>query len=393
MTITNRCDFSANIRRGFIAFLSLFACACSSPDAGERAPHQTQTVAGATEVARTAPELELGAISAFDVDSRGRMYVGERDRIAVLSDDGRLIRRFGREGGGPGEFQYVGNVVALTRDSLFVYDAGLQRISVFPPDSDKPAFTTNLFGSMVTVPSWAARVDGKGHVLASYQTAMGDVPGREGGRSVPEVLRLLNQDGSIAHDSVVLMRERQTLGIDNAEGRGFLQFPYARHTVFTVSPNGIIYHAWTDSLRFTATDLSGRTLRSFGRAHRPRAVTRHEVDSVANSMVGMRFSPQTVRTALARTGLTTWPAIRTFIADDQDRLWVMLTPERDDAEPEWTVFSGTGQELGTVHFPGAAGLLAVRGDQAYGVALDENDVPSIVRYRLEAAPPNAGRSP
>lgn len=373
--------------------LALLAGACHSAG-NDPAATPPESVYGAREVARTAPSVEFAGVSAIDVDSRGRILVGDGPQIVVLSPNAQVERRIGREGSGPGEFQHVSAIAALARDSLFVYDPGLRRVTIYAPGAETPAYSTQMSGTMTTVPYWA-RPAGGGRVVAAFKTAQGDVPGRENGAALPEVLRLLNADGSVARDSILLLRESEVLNIDYAQGRGVLYYPFARRSVFSLSRSGVVYHAWTDSLRFTAHGLDGRRLREFQVPHTPRPVTPQEFDSIVQALAHPPFSEQSVRRALGEVETRTWPAFRWFFVDDRERLWVALTPARGGADVEWIILGAAGEHLGSLRLPERVMLGAVRGNRAYGVARDENDVESIVVYEItsttDAPAAKAGR--
>jgi hypothetical protein len=322
----------------------------------------------------------------MDVDSRGRILIGDGAQVVVLSPDARVERRIGRQGHGPGEFQYVATIASLARDSLFVYDPGLRRVTVYPPGTERAAYSTQMSNGQTTLPYWARPAGTRGQIVAAFKTAHGDVPERQERTVVGDVLRLLNPDGSVVRDSVLVMRETQTLDIDNSEGRGVLHYPFARSSAFALSRGGVIYHAWTDSLHFTAYGLDGRRLREFRVPHTPRAVSSSEIDSTVQRLAKPPFSAATIRRALREADTRTWPAFRGFFVDDQERLWVALTPESDDADLEWLVLGPSGQRLGSLRLPQSVTLGAVRGDRAYAVARDENDVESIVVYQLTSTP-------
>jgi hypothetical protein len=371
-------------RRALILTFVLPAACESAP--GAVATAAPSAVYGAVEVARTPDTVEFGGISAIDVDGRGRILVGDGGEIVVLSPQGQVEKRIGRQGSGPGEFQYVGMVATIARDSVFVYDPGLRRISVYAPGADKPAYSTQMSTGQTSLPYWARPVGSRGQVVAAFKTAHGDVPERQNGTTPAEVLRLLNPDGSVARDSLVLMPEVQVLNIDNAEGRGILHYPFARSSAFALSRSGVIYHAWTDSLHFTAYALDGRRLREFRAPHTPRPVSTQEVDSIVQRLAQPPFSQATIRRALRDAGTRTWPAFHTFFVDDQERLWVALVPPRGAPDIEWEVLGPSGERLGSLRLPQSVTLGAVRGNRAYGVARDENDVESVVVYQLTASP-------
>jgi hypothetical protein len=65
-------------------------------------------------------------------DGRGRYYIARSEGVYVFDERGRYITRFGREGGGPGE--YIGNllVIPVRGDTLLIFDA--QRLTILSPD-------------------------------------------------------------------------------------------------------------------------------------------------------------------------------------------------------------------------------------------------------------------
>ncbi|HEX8392659.1 MAG TPA: hypothetical protein VF665_09925 [Longimicrobium sp.] len=365
-----------------VAALALLAAAWACGPR-EKTTDEPAAVAGLQEEMRTPPSVEFGAINAMTVDSRGRIFVGDGAQIVVLRPDGSVQARMGREGFGPGEFKWINTLAVLPRDSLYVYDSGLRRVTVYAAGGERPAYTTTLPGPEAVTPVTAKPAGGG--IVAAYQTALGDVPGREQGGRLPVILRLLNTDASIRSDSLVLLREPQALRIYNGEGRGHLFYPFARRSLFAVSPAGTVYEAWTDSLRFTAHALDGRTRWTVSEPFKPRPVTRHEMDSVVNALTGAPFSAQTVRRALRATGTQTWPALRSFLVDDRERLWVSLTPAREQRDVEWRVLTRRGR-AGTLRLPESVQLLAVRGERAYAIAHDEDDVQSVVVYRIQPGP-------
>jgi hypothetical protein len=68
-------------------------------------------------------------------DGRGILYTiaASRDKIAVFESTGRFVRYVGRRGSGPGEFRLASYLTIGPGDSLYVFDASHERISVFSP--------------------------------------------------------------------------------------------------------------------------------------------------------------------------------------------------------------------------------------------------------------------
>jgi hypothetical protein len=83
------------------------------------------------------PRAIPGAPIAAAGDSRGNIYVAfetEPYRVHVFDSRGQPLEVLGSRGGGPGEFRDISAIAIDTRDSIFVFDDGNARISVFAPD-------------------------------------------------------------------------------------------------------------------------------------------------------------------------------------------------------------------------------------------------------------------
>jgi hypothetical protein len=75
-----------------------------------------------TEISTVAPHL-------FLADGRLAGVDAQRQVLVVFSADGRSRREFGRKGAGPGEFEFIGDVVRGTGDTLLLNDYGNGRAS------------------------------------------------------------------------------------------------------------------------------------------------------------------------------------------------------------------------------------------------------------------------
>ncbi len=75
---------------------------------------------------RAAVRLEDGAIAVADG--------GAAQEVRLFAPDGTFLRRIGRRGGGPGEFDALAGLWALPGDTLVAYDARGDRVSYFSWD-------------------------------------------------------------------------------------------------------------------------------------------------------------------------------------------------------------------------------------------------------------------
>jgi hypothetical protein len=117
----------------------------------------------------------FGRVMDVALDSRGRIVVADdlRHRLTVFSADGRFLGSMGRRGRGPAEFESPWRVAVDARDSIFVWDVALARISVFAPD-------LSFARSFPVPPQWVINTirflpDGKLLVAAYARDAQGSL--------------------------------------------------------------------------------------------------------------------------------------------------------------------------------------------------------------------------
>jgi hypothetical protein len=93
---------------------------------------------------REGPGALEGRRSFVQVDSRGRYFVtySGATTILVFDSSGTFLSRIGRRGNGPGEFQRAFGLAISRQDSIFVFDNGTARLSVFDPQLSLARTTT-----------------------------------------------------------------------------------------------------------------------------------------------------------------------------------------------------------------------------------------------------------
>ncbi|HET7039878.1 MAG TPA: hypothetical protein VFH97_08310, partial [Gemmatimonadales bacterium] len=85
-----------------------------------------------------------------------------------------------------------------------------------------------------------------------------------------------------------------------------------------------------------------------------------------------------------------WPAYDDVRFDATGRLWVRRPVHPPDSLVPWDVFDAGGTYFGEVTSPRNLQIRLIEAHAVYGVTRDEFDVPSVVRYRIEA-PATTGR--
>jgi hypothetical protein len=363
----------------WLPLLVLAACGRDASRGAELVPLR------ARQLSLSPAALEFTDVRGLALDSRGNLLVGDLGgQVMELAPDGALRRRIGRKGSGPGEFDAVDAVHVLPGDSLFVFDASLERVTVFAPGADRPTRTVTLGTSSYVFPYWVAPAGTAGALFAAGRTAFGDTGGPGSASQQHESVRLLRPDGSLLRDSLLSVEQIEMLEF-HGEMEGAGVNPFGRRRIFAVGPGGRLYSAWNGALDVQLNGPDGRALSVLHPRVRvsARPVTSRERDSVVAAIGGGSLPPAAVRRAFAAAQTRSWPLFQEMFVDDSARVWLGLLGDRG-GPIHWCAFSADGTPSATLDLPANESLRMVRGARAYAVRRDHDDVPQVVVYALTA---------
>jgi hypothetical protein len=312
----------------------------------------------------------FGSVSNVAVAGDGHMFALDWDArdIKVLRPDGVLINSIGHEGQGPGVFQRPRDIDVARGDSLFVYDAGSRRISVFSPSGDVvygvPLETGGAAVEELMVPN-----DAPGFVLT---LASFPAPGSSEGEGTYTVQRI--DASGVPGDTLVTGPPRETISIDKGDFYVFHFVPFDVQPYVALGPAGHAHVGRTDSLRLNVYSLAGAHQRSVAIPHEPVPITDEEradkledTDSEVRSQVGDKM-PETK------------PAFRDVFLDDQGRYWFRRPTAHADST-DWWVGDPETDRVVTTRLSAAIDLQVVQDGYAYGRTTKEG-APALVRYRI-----------
>lgn len=310
----------------------------------------------------------------------GDIYVldtGEK-AVKVYSASGLFIRRFGRRGGGPGEFQLP---TSLRVDSVVrVSDLGQQRMSYFSlVGRHLQTLRTPEVGDAPLLNLTPLR---DGWIIGSTPARMGlTAGGRErSGSPYVEIVAVSStgrQDTLLRpHSGVSAFHPRRALApfgtLESHAGRG------GTHAVLGDSVVAIA-DGYSGEVRWYRMDRGGlepvrtRQLPSRSRPLAPddvRRIERQLYTEFPDLQRGFVIEPPP-RVSIATQAL--------FAADGS--LWIRNTAGKGHAHV-WTVFDPRGEIAFRLSLPAGFDLRHVRGDRLYGTARTENDAPVVHVYRL-----------
>ena len=335
----------------------------------------------------------------FDVDQWGRTWVYDNDAntILVFERDGTLVRRIGRTGAGPGEFRQNMGMIIRPDGGLAQWDGANGRITILD--------STGVYVESRAVPTTFGTMHG---LLGSPDGTIymrrpvteprpGEIMGRTG--LVPSL------PGGAFGDSLVLPDLPIARAVYVAEQGGGRQSRPARYgptDFFGLTAAGEIVQVNGGSYEVVIARRNGQAL-----------VIRRTLAVVPVDAEEREVEEAIITWGLRRTQPdwswngpplpTTKAPVSGIVPTRDGRLWVQvataseripdaqLVAPSDSTRPVmkhrmplvFEVFEADGTLLGRVAMPPATTLVDAQGEEAWGLATDEDGLPQVIRFRVE----------
>ncbi len=345
----------------------------------------------------------------------GRIVIDQQqDRNVRLFDaSGRSIGRFGRRGEGPGEFEntFIGGWVG---DSLWVHDLSQQRTTVITPDLafarvipdagiKPPVGQETRFPSSASSDRRAIYEDGTSLVAVLNFSAIPAGFDANGGGYFR-----VAADGTIRNSVVYFNQPTGSVRIAMGDGgrmqgsSGMIQ----QHTPFYTRPLTKVSHRGNRiatlaciydgpqarTMRVVMLGASGDTIYARNHPFTPQAIPRTVADSahaaaVANTKAMSQFVGAADAAALTRAVQDQmrippfYPPFTSMVIADDGTAWIELRSPAGGAT-SFMLLDPRGSVVGTVAVPARTKVLTVSSTHMWGIELNQDDVPSVVRYRV-----------
>lgn len=302
-------------------------------------------------------------------------------QIRIVGRDGKTLRTVGKEGHGPGEFQFPGWVGARG-DTLVVADMLASRIARFTNEgthlaSARFAEAAGLFPQVV-----GQYRDGT-LLVAADEAAQARQPGVVRGRTA---LLRLRPDGSLL-DTLAVVPSTEQFATVSPDGRRFRveSLPFGRRTVLAMHDDVVFVGTGeTPAIRAIGADRRSRDILQVTTAARP--VGSADIDAYWKNLVTTgggpdaddRKPPQDVPYP------ATLPPYSDLHVDHAGRVWVAesrLPGEWSQPAP-WKIFSPQGTPLAQIRLPPRTLLLDAGTDWIIlrEMGNDQREVVSFYRY-------------
>ena len=419
-----------------LLFTGIFSIACSSggPGGGAadwQAAHDTigdtivvRTLSGSIwrDTAQLVPEVSIGMfdgpeeyifgnVVSLARGPDGTIYVMDRQvpALRVYDADGTYRTTFGRGGEGPGEYQQPdGGLNVLSDGRIVLRDPGNARIQVFSTEGESVE-TWRIRGNFNTSRRMVVDQMDRSHALILMDPEASVTDWKTG-------LVQINPDGTMG-DTLVIPDtpwEEPTIVASHESDDGDTSMsvnsvPFGPTENAVLSPRGYFIHGISTEYALTLLRNDGPTLR-IEKVFTPVAVASGErEEEEARATRNMRYTEPNWR----------WngppipdvkPPFSRFYAGEDGTLWVAVhqpakrveDPSYDPTDPdaipdEWRepilfdVFDDDGSYLGAVRAPDGLSRYpqpVFTREWVLGIVLDEFDVQTVVRFRVDL--PGAG---
>jgi len=316
-------------------------------------------------------ERTFGVVAGVALGSGGEVFVadGQALEIRVFDEDGAFLRRFGRDGEGPGEFRDISGIGFAPDGTLAVVDGRLSRVSFLRPDGEyvRSFRLERPYLQLVRRDVW---FDDEGRFYDRVQLA-----GTPGVDSL--AVMVYAPGGDVRNTLLVSVHEPDmvTLVRDGVPIMS-MRVPYAPRPTVTVGPDGRVYATDADRYRIAVLRPTGDTIRVLERSLDPPTATPAErADAEAWIRERMRDAGGSPP---ARIELPDEKAVISRLhADATGHLWVRVPMGPGWTRTEYGIFAPDGRYLGALSMPPLV-VHSITADRVAGVAVDSLGVQRVV---------------
>jgi hypothetical protein len=291
--------------------------------------------------------------------------------------EGRFLRSVGGEGGGPGEFQSMEDLLGCYPDSVVVLDQS-GGLTTFSLDGEftrrSPVYSTP--GGPRPPYRFSCGSDGLIIVNGSGSRGFPRPDGLFWNRSHVFIGRL-PQGASVDLGEYPTSQHWGTQGVSRLH-------PFGRMTTFAVG-GGEVYLGIAEGHEIRVYDSLGgltRVIRWLGESLRVGAKEVQEYVEWAVQRVAAGAQPGMRRYLEEMEWPSTEPSYRDLFVDEAGNLWVLRFDSIGDSDQRWWVFDKAGMWLGQISLPHGFMLTDVTRNFVVGIETDELGVERATLYEL-----------
>ncbi len=337
----------------------------------------------------------------YKVDRAGRMWVFDRptNSFFIFAPEGRLVRRTGRTGGGPGEFKGNAGMAALPDTGMSIWDPQNGRVSIYGQDLELRSSWSVPTGFYSTDGLFADRSGGLMIKQIVSPARPGEILGRIG------YARVRPGDGigdSLIPPDLDVPRESYVAVSKDGNGRSSTGAEFAPRYLWGMHPDGYFVVADGGKFRLILTPQDRKPLVIQREAPAVPVSEAERADEHARIIWNMqRTQPGWTWNGPALPD-TKAPLNGLFLSRD-GRIWAQVAtlsqpipPDELDAPrdktqpvrhfrtaPAYEVFGSDGRFLGRVTFAPRTRIMEADGNTVWALARDADGLPAVLRFRVE----------
>jgi hypothetical protein len=311
--------------------------------------------------------------------------------VKVFNPNGKLVRTIGRKGAGPGEYQTLG-LGGWTADTLWLYDTSLDRITLIGKDGRliRTEKVPSITGQKdVPLPPFGYSFP-LGRPKGFLVREAGPAPRLPNGQLNGSGAWLMTDLKGIVRRVVGLRPAVETsLPVNFPNGRGIAPIPFVHKPLAAISPDGrVLASIWTDvkgSPRFILDVYDAQTgsKRQTSFPFKGVPITKRMSDSAISKGMQSARRPE-VRKAIDVAARSRIPPVlspvKSVFVDNDGRVWIGLRPA--SSTREWRIVRADGSVVGNLTTKANVELRSAQGNTVVGVETDEDDVESIIVFKL-----------
>lgn len=329
--------------------------------------------------------LDDGPASFADIrgiatNSKGWIFVLDfsTQDIRVFDADGRHLKTVGRAGSGPGEFRNANGLARAPDGTIWANDPANSRFTVLDAEGNflrHHAVTVNGYGYL-----WFGFFDPSGRLVEPLFVRAADPKDRRGALRA-FTAGLAGVDTLWTLDCGEGWTPPPPWRFKHGDGYAMVGVPFSAGPVSVLDVPDAQWCGWNSEYRLHRRSLSrGDTLATVrGRAD-ALPVTRRERDSIVADLERRFPGARVDGSAIPERK----PVIRHAFVDPLGRLWVRLA--RRDPGTRFDIYDRSGKAVAVLETgldPTIYHTPILDGDRMYVVVAGEDDVPQVVRARLE----------
>jgi hypothetical protein len=322
----------------------------------------------------------FGRVVFMAVDSQGRLYLTDfpgNKSIQMFSPDGVPIREIGREGGGPGEFEFPPSVHIGPGDTLYAWETNKHRLTTFSPE-DQSLVSSNTIGNPASRAPRPIRFLGAINQGYLMEFSGSYIPGSQVQYDMGHFAKIVTWNGNASDDRLAQLLSADFVIFEMNSLPGVRFLPYSARPHYVLSADQVLYHGMSDAIQLTGTTLEGEDLHKISLPHIPVPVSASERESRS---AGIQLE-QLRKDVLANIPEHK-PAYARLMSDDAGHIWMLLSKPDNEQTSTWLVLNDAGETVATAQVPVGMRLMAVRGGRAYGTQVDEDSgAPIVIAWEI-----------